>query len=134
MSEQKWYLIDLKDKVLGRAATQIATIIRGKNKPSYSPHTDEGDFVVAINASQVALTGKKADSKVYYWHTGYPGGIKSVDYKDQIEQKPEEVILDAVKGMLPKNSLARNQIKKLKIYSGEEHPHTAQNPEVYSIS
>ncbi|NPA15442.1 MAG: 50S ribosomal protein L13 [Deferribacteres bacterium] len=131
--EKKWYLVDAKDKTLGRLATQIAIILMGKHKPNYSPHVDCGDFVVVINADKVKLTGNKLDKKVYYWHTGYLGGIKSRTARQMLEEKPEFLIYHAVKGMLPKNNLARRMLKKLKVYAGENHPHVAQNPEPIEI-
>lgn len=129
----KWYLVDLNDKVLGRAASKIALVLRGKNKPQFTPHVDTGDFVVAVNASKIVLTGKKLDTKSYYWHSGYPGGIKSVAASKLILTKPERMVEAAVKGMLPKNILGRSLLKKLKIYSGAEHPHKAQKPEALEI-
>lgn len=125
---KKWHLIDLNGKVLGRAATQIANILRGKNKPTYTPNADAGDFVVAINASKVKLTGNKAEQKSYYWYTGYPGGLKSVQAQDWLVKKPEAIVLAAVKGMLPKNILSKSLITKLKVYPGETHPHESQKP------
>lgn len=125
---KKWHLIDLNGKVLGRAATQIADILRGKNKPTYTPNADAGDFVVAINASKVKLTGNKAEQKNYYWYTGYPGGLKSVQAQDWLVKKPEAIVLAAVKGMLPKNILSKSLITKLKVYPGETHPHESQKP------
>ena len=131
--ERKWYVIDAEDKVLGRLATEVATILRGKNKPIYTPHVDTGDFVIIINADKIKLTGKKLEQKQYRYHTGYPGGLKSISYERMIDEKPEKVIQLAVKGMLPKNSLGRQMIKKLKVYSGPEHNHEAQQPEVYEF-
>jgi large subunit ribosomal protein L13 len=127
--ERKWYVVDATDQVLGRLATRIATRLRGKNKPVYTPNVDTGDFVVVINADKVMLTGRKLDRKVYYWHSGYPGGLKSETARERLAKKPQEVITDAVWGMLPKNRLGRAMIKKLKVYKGGEHPHTAQKPE-----
>lgn len=126
---KKWYLIDAENKVLGRLATQIATRLRGKNRPIFTPHADTGDFVVVINANKLALTGKKLDNKFYYRHSGYIGGLKQTSAKKLLEKKPEEVLRLAVKGMLPKSSLGRRQLKKLRIYAGPDHPHQAQNPE-----
>lgn len=123
-----WYLIDARGKVLGRVAAEIARRLRGKHKPEFTPHTDTGDFVVVINAEKIALTGKKLDDKVYYHHSGYPGGIKSIPAGKLLEKKPEDVLRIAVKGMLPKNSLGRMMLKKLKIYAGADHPHEAQTP------
>lgn len=131
--ERKWYIIDASDKVLGRLATKIATVLRGKHKPNFTPHVDTGDFVVVINAEKVALTGQKAEQKYYKWHTGYPGGYRTRTYKQVLEKHPERIIEHAVKGMLPKNKLGRQMFKKLKVYAGSEHPHTAQNPEELSI-
>jgi len=126
--DRKWYLIDAKEKVLGRMATRIADILRGKDKVIYTPHVDTGDFVIVINAGQVTLTGAKWDKKTYYRYTGYPGGIREVTAGKLRETKPEEVIRKAVMGMLPKNRLSRQMIKKLKIYDGKTHPHQAQMP------
>lgn len=131
--ERKWYVVDAENKVLGRLATEIANILSGKNKPIYTPHVDTGDFVIVINADKVKLTGKKLEQKTHFYHTGYPGGDRYVSYKKLIEEKPELIIEYAVKGMLPKSSLGRNMIKKLKTYAGEEHPHEAQMPEVYEF-
>ncbi len=128
--ERKWYVIDASDKVLGRLATKVATYLRGKNKAVFTPNVDTGDFVVVINAGRVRLTGKKLDEKVYYHHTGYPGGIKAESARDRLGREPEEVIKDAVWGMLPKNRLGRAMLKKLKVYKGSEHPHAAQKPEI----
>ncbi|MDO8736648.1 MAG: 50S ribosomal protein L13, partial [Thermoleophilia bacterium] len=124
-----WLIVDAKDQRLGRLATRIADNLRGKTKPVYTPHIDTGDFVVVINASRIAVTGRKMDNKIYYRHTGYPGGLKQRTLAEMMKKKPEEVIRLAVKGMLPKNRLGRAQLKKLKIYAGPEHPHEAQNPE-----
>ena len=130
---KKWYLVDAKDKVLGRLATQIAMRLRGKHKPIFTPHADTGDFIVVINANKVALTGRKWDKKIYYRHTGYIGGLKEISAKKLLEKKPEDILRFAVRGMLPKNSLGRRQLKKLKIYSGSEHPHQAQQLEKLEI-
>jgi large subunit ribosomal protein L13 len=127
-TSRDWYLIDARDKVLGRVAVEIARRLRGKHKPEFTPHTDTGDFIVVINAEKIALTGKKLDDKVYYHHSGYPGGIKSITAGKQLKKKPEEVLRIAVKGMLPKNSLGKLMLKKLKIYAGTDHPHEAQAP------
>ena len=131
--EKKWYLVDAQDMILGRLATQIAIRLRGKHKPIFTPHADTGDFVVVINADKVSLTGNKWDNKMYYRHTGYMGGIKQVSAKKLIEKKPDQVLYMAVKRMLPKNSLGRRQLKKLKIYAGSEHPHSAQNPQLIKM-
>jgi large subunit ribosomal protein L13 len=130
---KKWYLIDAKDKVLGRMATQIAMRLRGKHKPIYTPHADTGDFVVVVNADKVVLTGKKWDNKFYYRHSGYIGGLKQILAKDLREKKPRDILRFAVRGMLPKNSLGRRQLRKLKVYVGPDHPHQAQQPEKLEI-
>jgi large subunit ribosomal protein L13 len=130
---KKWYLIDAKDRVLGRVATQIAMRLRGKHKPIYTPHADTGDFVVVVNADKVMLTGKKWDNKIYYRHSGYIGGLKQISAKKLREKRPEDILHFAVRGMLPKNSLGRRQLKKLKVYVGAEHPHQAQQPEKLEI-
>ena len=128
--EQKWYLLDCSGKRLGRLSVQVANFLRGKNKPEYTPNSDVGDFVVLVNAKNIEVTGNKSENKIYFRHTGYPGGIKQISFKDQLEKDPEKIIRDAVKGMLPKNKLNRQIIKKLKVYNDETHPHEAQNPEV----
>ena len=128
--EQKWYLIDCSGKTLGRLSVKVANILRGKNKPEYTPNSDVGDFVVLVNAKNLKVTGFKNEDKIYYRHTGYPGGIKQISFKDLLNKDPEKVLRLAVKGMLPKNKLNRQVIKKLKVYAGEEHPHEAQKPEV----
>ena len=130
---RSWFVVDLDDQVLGRAATEIARVLRGKHKPIYSPSVDTGDFVIVVNAEKVKLTGNKLADKKYYHHTGFPGGIRSITAEKLIEKKPEELIKKAVKGMLPKNKLGRQMIKKLKIYSGGEHPHSAQQPKALSL-
>ena len=124
-----WYLIDAEAKTLGRLATQIADLLRGKGKPQYTAHIDTGDFVVVVNAEKVHVTGNKLEQKIYYRHSGYPGGLRQRTLAEQLERRPEEVLRKAVKGMLPKNRLAAVQLTKLKIYAGPEHPHAAQNPE-----
>lgn len=126
--KRKWYLIDAKGKVLGKVAVRAATILRGKHKPTYTPHVDTGDHVIVINASQVVLTGKKLEQKYYRRHSGYPKGLKSIRYDRLLEEKPEKVIELAVKGMLPKTKLGRAMFKKLRVYRGSEHSHEAQNP------
>jgi large subunit ribosomal protein L13 len=126
---REWYLVDAEGKTLGRLATQIADTLRGKRKPQYTPHVDTGDFVVVVNAEKIAVTGKKLEDKLYYRHSGYPGGLRSRPLRDELERRPTEVLRKAVKGMLPRNRLARAQLGKLKIYAGPEHPHAAQNPE-----
>lgn len=131
--DQKWYVIDAEDKVLGRLASEVSAILTGKNKPIYTPHVDTGDFVIIINAEKIKLTGKKLDQLNYTYHTGHPGGLKQIPYKKLIEDKPEKIIELAVKGMLPKSKLGRAMIKKLKIYAGPEHNHEAQQPQVYEL-
>lgn len=128
-----WYLVDAENQVLGRIATQIANVLRGKNKPTYTPSVDTGDFIIVVNAEKITLTGKKLSDKVYYSHSGYPGGIKSITAGKLIDKKPEDLIRIAVKGMLPKNKLARHMLNKLKIYSGSAHPHEAQQPKALSL-
>ncbi len=128
--DRTWYVFDAKDAVLGRLATKVATYLRGKNKPVFTPNVDTGDFVIVINADKIKLTGKKTTDKIYYHHTGYIGGIKARTAKELLEKKPEEIIQKAVWGMLPKNRLGRAIIKKLKIYKGGEHPHEAQAPKI----
>jgi large subunit ribosomal protein L13 len=125
---REWYLVDADGLTLGRLATRIADTLRGKRKPQYTPHVDTGDFVVVVNAERIAVTGNKLDQKRYYRHSGYPGGLRSRTLREQLERRPTEVLRTAVKGMLPKNRLARQQLTKLKIYAGPEHPHAAQNP------
>ncbi len=132
--EKKWYVVDATDKVLGRLATQIALRLRGKHRPDFTPHLDTGDFIIVINAEKVRLTGNKPDQKMYHKHSGYLGGLKSMTARQMLEKKPEEVIRLAVRRMLPKNKLARHQLKKLKVYRGGEHPHEAQTPEPLEIS
>lgn len=131
--ERKWYVIDAEGKVLGRLASEIASVLRGKKKPIFTPHVDCGDFVIVINADKVVLTGDKLNQKIHAYHTGYPGGRKEIVYSEMIEKRPEKVIELAVKGMLPKSRLGRQMIKKLKVYAGAEHPHAAQLPEVYEF-
>lgn len=131
--DRKWYVIDAEGKVLGRLASEIALILRGKNKPIYTPHVDTGDYVIVINAEKIKLTGNKLDQKYHRYHTGYPGGLKEITYRDMLAKKPEKVIELAIKGMLPKNRLGRQMYKKLKVYSGPEHNHEAQKPEIYEI-
>lgn len=129
----KWYLVDAKDKVLGRLATEIASRLRGKHKPEFAPHMDNGDFIIVINADKIKVTGNKLDQKVYYRHTGYVSGLKETTLQQMLDKKPTEVIVKAVRGMLPKNALGYQLITKLKVYSGAEHPHQAQQPEVLDI-
>lgn len=126
--QRDWFVVDAKDQTLGRLATQIAVILRGKHKPIYSPHADVGDFVIVINCDKIRVTGDKLDSKFYYRHSGYPGGISSVSLREQLQRHPERVIQAAVRGMLPKNKLGRKMIKKMKVYQGTSHPHEAQKP------
>ncbi|MEA3358416.1 MAG: 50S ribosomal protein L13 [Thermodesulfobacteriota bacterium] len=131
--DKKWYLVDAGEKVLGRLATEIAVILRGKNKPIFTPHMDAGDYVVVVNADKITLTGNKLQKKIYYRHSGYPGGLKEITAADMLEKKPERLLMLAVKGMLPKNSLGRRQLTKLKIYAGPNHHHQAQKPEKLEI-
>ncbi|HEY1236811.1 MAG TPA: 50S ribosomal protein L13 [Solirubrobacterales bacterium] len=131
--ERDWYVVDAEGKTLGRLASQIANVLRGKRKPTYTPHVDVGDFVIVVNAEKVAVTGDKREKKLYWRHSGYPGGIRSRTLGDLLEKRPEEVIRRAVKGMLPRNRLARAQLRKLKVYAGSDHPHQAQKPEQLEI-
>lgn len=131
--DRKWYVIDASGQTLGRLSSEVASILRGKHKPIYTPHVDTGDFVIIINASQINLTGNKLLSKKMRWHTGYPGGLKEIDYGTLIQKKPEKIIEAAVKGMLPHNRLGAAMYKKLKVYRGSEHPHQAQQPEVREL-
>jgi large subunit ribosomal protein L13 len=128
-----WFVVDAQDKILGRLATEIARRLRGKHKPEYTPHVDTGDFIVVINADKVRVTGAKTSDKMYYRHSGYPGGIKSRSFEQMRGSHPERIIEIAVKGMLPRNPLGRAMLKKLKVYAGGEHPHTAQQPEPLEI-
>lgn len=131
--ERKWLLIDADGMVLGRLATEVAKLLRGKHKPIYTPHVDTGDFVIVTNVEKMVLTGKKLEQKRHYHHTGYPGGLRSVDYKTIMENTPERALYYAVKGMLPKNALGRKMFKKLRVYVGEDHGHEAQKPEKYEF-
>lgn len=131
--ERKWYVIDATGKPLGRLASEVASILRGKKKPTFTPHVDTGDYVIIINAEKVKFTGNKINQMSYTYHTGYPGGLKQVPYNQLIEKNPEKIIELAVKGMLPKNTLGRQMFKKLKVYSGSEHKHEAQKPELYEF-
>jgi large subunit ribosomal protein L13 len=131
--ERKWYVVDAEGKHLGRLATEIVRVLRGKNKPHYTPHVDVGDFVVVVNADRVAVTGRKAQQRVYRRHSGYPGGMKETSYEQMLARKPTEVLRKAVYGMMPKTRLARKQFKKLKIYAGPEHPHSAQDPQTLEV-
>ncbi len=131
--EREWYIIDANDLILGRLATRAASVLRGKHRPQYTPHADCGDHVIVINAARVRVTGRKEEQKVYYRHSGYAGGLKSITLEKQRQQFPERIIEAAVKGMLPKNPLGRKMFKKLKVYAGEDHPHTAQQPKSLSL-
>ncbi len=131
--ERRWYVVDAEGQTLGRLATRIADTLRGKRKPEYTPHVDTGDFVVVVNADKISVTGKKLEQKTYYRHSGYPGGLRARTLADELERRPTEVLRKAVKGMLPRNRLAREQIRKLKIYAGPEHPHEAQKPQPMEI-
>lgn len=133
LAQRRWYIVDADGKVLGRMATEIARVLRGKHKPSFSPHVDAGDFVIVVNASRVKVTGAKDTDKLYYRHTGYPGGLRVATLPQMRARKPEAVVRLAVKGMLPKNRLGRGQLNKLKVYGGPEHPHQAQLPEPLDI-
>ena len=131
--ERQWWVVDAANMPLGRVASQVAAILRGKTKPDYTPHFDNGDYDIVINTDQMILTGNKLEDKYYYRHSGYPGGLKQTAYKDLMKNKSDFVLEKAVKGMLPKNSLGRNMIKKLKVYKGSEHPHSAQCPKEYKL-
>ena len=130
--ERKWYVVDAEDLVMGRLASQVASILRGKNKPSFAPHADSGNYVIIINADKIALTGDKMDKELYS-HSGRPGGLRRDSYAELLKNKPERIIMHAVKGMLPKNKLAKVQLTRLRVFAGEEHPHVGQNPQVYEI-
>jgi len=130
---RKWWLVDAKGQPLGRLASRIATLLSGKHKPTYTRHVDTGDFVIVVNAEKIQVTGNKLDQKIYYRHSGYPGGLKSRTLREQLDRRPTEVIRTAVKGMLPKNRLARQQLNKLKVYAGPEHPHGPQNPQPLNL-
>ncbi len=131
--ERLWYVVDAEGKTLGRLATQIADTLRGKRKPQYTPHVDTGDFVVVVNAEKIHVTGKKLDEKMYYRHSGYPGGLRKRTLREELERRPTEVLRKAVKGMLPRTRLGRAQLTKLKIYAGPEHPHDAQAPKALPL-
>ena len=131
--QRDWYVVDAEGKTLGRLATQIADALRGKRKPEYTPHCDTGDFVVVVNAEKIVVTGNKRNDKLYWRHSGYPGGIRSRTLNEMLERRPEEVLRKAVKGMLPRNRLAAQQLRKLKVYAGPEHPHVAQQPKPMEI-
>lgn len=130
---KKWWVVDAADQTLGRLASRLALILQGKHKPIYTPHIDTGDFIIVLNAEKIGISGKKLDQKVYYRHSGYPGGQKATVLSDLLRKNPDRVIRHAVKGMLPKNRLGRAQLKKLKIYTGTEHPHSAQMPQVLTV-
>ena len=130
---REWYLVDAEGQTLGRLATRIADTLRGKGKPQYTPHVDTGDFVIVVNAEKITVTGNKLDQKMYHRHSGYPGGLRSRTLREQLDRRPTEVIRTAVRGMLPKNRLARQQLTKLKVYAGPEHPHVSQNPQPLSL-
>lgn len=131
--ERKWYIVDAKGQTLGRLASRVASVLAGKNKPTYTPHVDTGDFVIVINCKDLVLTGNKLEDKYYHHHSGYVGGLKSVQYKSLMNEKPEFAFYTAVKGMLPKSSLGRNMLKKLKVYADDNHGHEAQKPEVLNL-
>jgi large subunit ribosomal protein L13 len=131
--QRDWYVVDAEGKTLGRLATQIADALRGKRKPEYTPHCDTGDFVVVVNAAKIRVTGNKLNDKLYHRHSGYPGGLRTRTLADMLERRPEEVIRKAVKGMLPRNRLARQQLRKLKVYAGPDHPHEAQKPTAMEV-
>lgn len=131
--ERKWFLVDAQGQTLGRLASEIAKILSGKTKPIYTPHVDTGDHVIVINVDKVVLTGKKLDKKIYRYHTGHPGGLKEISYRNMMQNKPEEVMMHAVKGMLPKNKVGAQMLKKLRVYAGAEHNQEAQQPEVLEI-
>ena len=131
--QRDWYLVDAAEKTLGRLASEIAHRLRGKHKAEYTPHVDTGDYIVVINAEKIQVTGAKTTDKMYHHHTGYPGGLKSISFEKLIDKVPERVIQNAVKGMLPRNPLGRAMFKKLKVYAGDEHPHTAQQPQTLNI-
>ena len=131
--ERKWLVIDASGKTLGRLATEVAKLLRGKHKPTYTPNVDTGDYVIVLNASEMVLTGNKLDNKMYRYHTGYAGGLKETTYRNLMAKNPEKALEIAVKGMLPKNSLGRQMFKKLKVYAGAEHDHAAQKPEIYTF-
>tara|TARA_B110000438_G_scaffold60397_1_gene60586 strand:+ start:115 stop:549 length:435 start_codon:yes stop_codon:yes gene_type:complete len=131
--QREWFIVDAAEKTLGRLATEIALRLKGKHKPEYTPHVDTGDYIVVINAEKIRVTGKKTTDKMYYRHTGYPGGLRSISFDKLIDHKPEMVIEQAVKGMLPKNPLGRDMYRKLKVYAGTEHPHAAQQPQTLEI-
>ena len=131
--ERKWWLVDAEGQTLGRLASRITTVLRGKHKPIYSPHMETGDYVVVVNAEKIVVTGRKTEQKIYYRHTGYPGGLKETRFKDMMVRHPTFAVKQAVKGMLPKNRLGRKMLRKLKVYAGPEHPHQAQQPQVLEL-
>ena len=131
--QREWFVIDAKDQTLGRLATQVAVLLRGKHKPMFAPHMDVGDYVIVLNCDKIRVTGRKLDQKFYYRHSGYPGGLRGEPLRDTLRKHPERVIQTAVRGMLPKNRLGRKMIKKLKIYAGDTHPHQAQKPKVFEL-
>jgi large subunit ribosomal protein L13 len=131
--ERKWYLVDAQGKTLGRMATRIATVLRGKHKPEFSPHMDIGDYVIVVNAEKIHVTGRRRDQKIYYRHSGYPGGLSEISLRNLLVKHPTRAVKFAVRGMLPKNRLGRKMFRKLKVYSGPEHPHAAQQPQVLDI-
>jgi large subunit ribosomal protein L13 len=133
VNERQWWVVDAQNQPLGRVASRVATLLRGKHKPTFTPHVDTGDFVIIVNALQVKVTGAKADKKLYYRHTGYPGGIRQRSYSELLAKKPEAPLTLAVRGMLPKNVLGRQLIKKLKVYPTSEHPHAAQQPQAFTL-
>ena len=128
--KRAWFLVDAENKTLGRLASEVARRLRGKHKPEYTPHVDTGDYIVVINAEKVKVTGRKAEDKIYYHHSGYPGGIKSLTFNELLARHPERILERAIKGMLPRNALGRDMYRKLKVYTGKDHPHTAQQPEL----
>lgn len=132
--QREWFIVDAAEKTLGRLATEIARRLKGKHKPEYTPHVDTGDYIVVINADKVRVTGNKTSDKMYYRHTGYPGGLRSISFDKLIDHKPEMIVEQAVKGMLPKNPLGRDMFRKLKVYAGSEHPHAAQQPQTLEIN
>ena len=132
-ANREWYVVDAADQVLGRVATEVARLLQGKHRPDFAPHQDNGDFVVVLNADKIRVTGNKADQKVYFRHSGYPGGGKSVPYRRMLSRKPEYIIEHAVRLMLPKNALGRKMFRKLKVYAGDQHPHEAQNPKPFNL-
>ncbi|AHY47191.1 ribosomal protein L13 [Rubrobacter radiotolerans] len=131
--EREWHVVDAQGLTLGRLATEVAMVLRGKRKAQYTPHVDVGDFVVVVNAEKVAVTGRKSEQKMYRRHTGYPGGLREMNYEEMQKRKPEDIVRKAVKGMMPRTRLARQQLKKLKVYRGPEHPHRAQDPKALEI-